>query len=280
MLQPSPAQLAALTSAERRWFRFADVANRHLKFLSVAWIATFMRFLLWFCGGRRFRVSGQAHLARFTPETRALLVANHRSFFDFYTVAYANVTGSTLGKRCFFPVRATFFYESAIGAAVNWCMTVMAMFPPILRRREGRGWNKYAMARVNAELQVPGTWVGIHPEGTRNRGEDPYSLLKAHAGAGQIAMAVGDLRVVPIFIVGMGNNVLLETWRNWTAPDQYPIYICYGPDVDLSDITEDPDDPTAWRLASERCMASIRALADELRAELERKGAPPPRLSG
>jgi 1-acyl-sn-glycerol-3-phosphate acyltransferase len=280
MLAPTPDQLAALTPAERRWFRFSDWVNRRLKVLSVLWIATFMRFLLWFCGGRRFQVRGADHLASLGPEARALLVANHRSFFDFYVVAYANVSGSKLGKRCFFPVRASFFYESALGAAVNWGMTVMAMFPPILRRPEGRGWNRYAMRRVQAELQVPGTWVGIHPEGTRNKGPDPYALLKGHAGVGQVAIAARGVRIVPIFIVGMGNNIVAETWRNWVEPQRWPIYVCYGPDVDLSDISRDADDPATWRAASERCMARIQDLAEALRAELSAKGLPPPRVDG
>jgi 1-acyl-sn-glycerol-3-phosphate acyltransferase len=280
MLQPPPEILAVLNPTERRWYHFADYVNRRLKFLSVWWIATFMRFLLWFCGGRRFRVRGQDVLRSFSAESRVLMVANHRSFFDFYTVAYANVSGSVLGKRCFFPVRSTFFYDGPLGAAVNWCMTVMAMFPPILRRPEGRTWNRWALRRLNAELQVPGTWVGIHPEGTRNVDLNPWSFRKAHAGAGQIALAVDGIRTIPLLVLGMSNNIVLETWRNWTNPAKYPIYIWYGPDVDFGDLRARAEEPEAWRLASERCMEAIAELAVALQEELATTGGPPPVTQG
>ena len=63
------------------------------------------------------------------------------------------------------------------------------MFPPIMRGREKIGFNEYSIQRMIAELGVPNTLIGIHPEGTRNKTDDPYTFLKIRPGAGRVALA-------------------------------------------------------------------------------------------
>ncbi len=264
---PTPEQLALLTPAMQRWFHVADFVNRHLKPLSAAWISTTMRAVLWFTAGNRLRVHGAEHVADLDRQSRVLMVANHRSFFDFYVVAFANVRHTQIARTAFFPVRAEFFYEGALGSFLNWWMTIMAMFPPIVRNAEQREWNRYAMQRLEAELKIPGTWVGIHPEGRRNKDGGPYTFLKPHAGTGRIALSVGDVRVVPIYVVGISNNLARETSFNWWKPENHPIDLYFGPSVDLSDLraqTEGGEEPAPAlsAAAAERCMAAIHALAE------------------
>lgn len=254
----------------RRWYRVADFVNRNLKFLSAAWIHTTMRFVLWCTAGNRMTVHGAEHVADLDKSSRVLMVANHRSFFDFYVVAFANVRHTRMAQRAFFPVRADFFYEGLIGTTLNWWMTILAMFPPIVRDPKRRAWNRYALQRIEAELTIPGTWVGIHPEGRRNKNGGPYSFLKPHAGTGRIALSVGDIRVVPLYVVGISNNLARETVFNWRRPKDHRIDVFFGPPVDLTDLRaqvrqgEDPSRELSTA-AARRCMDAIAALAEEHR---------------
>jgi 1-acyl-sn-glycerol-3-phosphate acyltransferase len=264
---PTPEQLEALPAHMRRWYRFADFVNRHLKFLSAAWIHTTMRGVLWFTAGNRMKVHGLEHVKDLDKSSRVLMVANHRSFFDFYVVAYANVKYTRIAQRAFFPVRAEFFYEGIIGTTLNWWMTILAMFPPIVRDTSRRSWNRYALKRLEEELTIPGTWVGIHPEGRRNKNAGPYSLLKPHAGTGRIALSVGDIRVVPLYVVGISNNLARETVFNWRRPQDHRIDVYFGPPVNLADLRNSVgpnDEPSHSQslLAARRCMDAIADLAE------------------
>ncbi len=61
-------------------------------------------------------------------------------------------------------------------------MSGMRMFPPVLRGesiRRRATFNEYSIQRTIEELQIPGTVMGLHPEGTRNKDDDPYKLLRA-----------------------------------------------------------------------------------------------------
>ena len=267
---PTEAQLQALPANMHRWYRVADFVNRNLKFLSAAWIHTTMRAVLWFTAGNRMKVHGAEHVADLDKSSRVLMVANHRSFFDFYVVAFANVRHTRLAQRAFFPVRAEFFYEGLIGTTLNWWMTILAMFPPIVRDPSRRAWNRYALQRIEAELTIPGTWVGIHPEGRRNKNAGPYSFLKPHAGTGQIALSVGDVRVVPLYVVGISNNLLRETLFNWRRPQDHRIDVYFGPPVDLSELRAQltPGDAPSRQLSTEAarvCMDAIVDLAEQHR---------------
>jgi 1-acyl-sn-glycerol-3-phosphate acyltransferase len=251
----------------RRWYWVADFVNRRLKFLSAAWIHTTMRGVLWFGAGNRLKVHGTEHVADIDKSSRVLMVANHRSFFDFYVVAFANVRHTRLAQRAFFPVRADFFYEGLIGTVINWFMTILAMFPPIVRDPKRRAWNRYALKRIEAELTIPGTWVGIHPEGRRNKHAGPYGFLKPHVGTGRIALSVGDIRVVPLYVVGISNDIFREAVFNWLRPQEHRIDACFGADVDLSDLrAQVPDGEEPSRelsmAAAQRCMDAIVALAE------------------
>jgi 1-acyl-sn-glycerol-3-phosphate acyltransferase len=269
-LDPTPSQLQALPAHMRRWYHVADFVNRHLKFLSAAWIHTTMRAVLWLAAGNRMKVHGEEHVADITKQSRVLMVANHRSFFDFYVVAFANVRHTRLAQRAFFPVRADFFYEGFVGTFINWWMTILAMFPPIVRDPSRREWNRYALQRLEDELTIPGTWVGIHPEGRRNKDAGLYSFLKPHAGTGRIALSVGDIRVVPLYVVGISNNMIREAVVNWRRPKENRIDVFFGPPVDLSDLRESvPDGEEPSRelslAAAQRCMDAILDLAEQHR---------------
>ncbi len=249
----------------------ADFVSRRAKWTSEVWITTFMRSMIWFCGGRRYTVFGSQVLEDFTPESQVLIVSNHRSFFDMYVISYMTVTRSKLSRRAFFPVRSDFFYDRWLGGFVNAAMSGFMMFPPVFRDPKKSRFNLYGLRRVADELSVPGTYVGIHPEGTRGKGDDPYEFLPAQPGVGRIALEAKDARVVPVFLVGMSNNLLREAYRNWFEPSRYPIDIVFGKDVELDDLRAKGTRVTIAKKASDRLMKRIGELGQmqkKLRARL------------
>lgn len=229
------------------------------------WNSTFMANLVLVASHRRLRVEGIEHVQGLGPQARLLLVSNHRSFFDFFLIMSVLNARTKLSLRCFFPVRSTFFYDHPLGPLVNLMMSGMAMFPPIMRHRSGVRFNDYALLRCAAELQVPGTIVGIHPEGTRNKDPDPYTLLKVTRGVGRVALAAGAVPVVPIFVLGCGNNLLREIAHNLFRPAAHPLDVMFGAPIELSDLADRVEDPAAWRIAAARCADGIESLGAQHR---------------
>lgn len=274
-MSAKPEELELLNEDERRNYLVGEVFATRLKFVSELWIRTFMRGMVWFSGGRRYRVHGVEHIQNVDPkEDKILLVSNHRSFFDFFVITYFGIVHGNMSARAFFPVRSTFFYERPLGLVVNMLMSGMSMFPPIMRDRKKLQFNKLALQRVVEELNKPGTYVGIHPEGTRGKGDDPYQFLPAHPGVGKVALEATGIRVIPIFILGMGSNLAAETVKNWMEPDKHPIDIAFGPDIDFDDLRPKKTRLRAQKQAADRCMEAIGALAEQVR---EYRGDPRPR---
>jgi 1-acyl-sn-glycerol-3-phosphate acyltransferase len=123
------------------------------------------------------------------------------------------------------------------------------------------GRNAAAIAAVVRSLDVPGTLVGVHPEGTRNKGSDPLQLLPAKGGAGRILQAVDpEVLVVPYFLSGLSNDLPRELAQNF-LPARYrgpPIRISFGVPVRAGDL----DRTGTPRDLSGRLLERIRALAE------------------
>ena len=51
-----------------------------------------------------------------------------------------------------------------------------------------------------------GRLIGFHPEGTRNKSEDPYSFLDAQPGIGRLILEARP-QLVPVFIAGLSNSL-------------------------------------------------------------------------
>jgi 1-acyl-sn-glycerol-3-phosphate acyltransferase len=257
--------LAPLSAVERRRYRLADALVRYVPWLSIAWNSVFMVNVVRLLGMRRLNVRGLEHLAALGPDARVILVANHRSFFDFYMVGALLYTRTRLPKRVLFPVRSTFFYDHAFGSIVNGVMSAFTMFPPILRDAGGarQRFNRFALDRCIEHLSEPGRMLGVHPEGKRNPNEDPYTLLRPQPGTGRIALATPGVVVIPIWVLGLTNSIATEAKRNWLAPDEFPIDVAFGPPVAFEDLRDHPDAAAA---ITERFMDAVAQLGAENRA--------------
>lgn len=275
-VRPSREQLDLLSRTERLNFEVADLFSRE-PFVPAAnaYLTVAIGGLIWSCGGRRMRVHGLENIAHLGKRDRVLLVANHRSYFDFFAVLAATYWHTNLTKKFFCPIRSTFFYDHPLGPVLNMSMSMMRMFPPILRGENVAPFNQFAIDRCAVELRKPGTLVCIHPEGTRSRGDDPYAFLPPKPGAGFVALAVPEAHVVPVFTLGITNDLPAEFRKNWLAPDGHPIDVYFGPPMQLGDLRALPDRPTAAKTAADRIMEQIARLgAKHRRAQISKNKSP------
>ncbi|MCA1826502.1 MAG: lysophospholipid acyltransferase family protein [Myxococcales bacterium] len=157
---------------------------------------------------RRIVYRGLERVQKLPPDAAILLVANHRTFFDQFVLGWILWKRAGFTQRLNFPVRATFFYENPLGLAICMLMSGGTMFPPFFRKAERKAFNKYALAILLEKLRTPGQMVGFHPEGKRNKSDNPYELLPAQPGAGELALKARPT-VVPAFITGLSNSL----WR-------------------------------------------------------------------
>ena len=282
-VRPTPEQLAPLTRFERASFRLADLlSGPRLTPLSANWNSVVMGALIYSCSSRRLKIHGLENLAPFGKKDSILLVANHRSFFDFFTITAILYWRTRLTKRIFFPVRQNFFYDHPLGPAVNFAMSGMRMFPPIMRDKEKKGFNTYSVVRCLEELNRPdiGTVLGIHPEGTRNKGDDPYQFLPAQPGVGRVALGATRAHVIPVFVLGMAQSIPGEWRKNLFEADAQPVDLYFGPPIDFSDLRPKANMVTTQKRASDRCLDAIKVLADRQRiAAAIRDGRDPAAVS-
>ena len=269
------AEDVPLNRIERLALRFAELANddprgkwlqnQFLRSVSYVWVRAGI--------ARRILVEGLEDMMALRPETGVMLVSNHRSFFDQYAMLLACYMGPVpWSKRLFFPVRSNFFYDQPLGIAVNAAVAGGAMYPPIYRQSDRRALNDDALDRMVEIVRRPGNVLGMHPEGTRGKGDDPYKLLPAQPGVGKLAL-LGQPMVIPAFILGLGNNAFDDIRVNFTreARRSRAIVAVFGPPVDYADLCAEKPRPTLYKKCADRFMAEVAKLAareQALRADL------------
>ncbi|HTR52005.1 MAG TPA: lysophospholipid acyltransferase family protein [Kofleriaceae bacterium] len=266
---------SSLTRTERLALRFAELANedprgrwlkaRFLRGVSYVWVRAAI--------ANRMLVEGLDDLIALRPEAGVMFVANHRSFFDQYCMLLACFMGRVpWAKNLSFPVRSNFFYDQPLGIAVNAAVAAGAMYPPIYRQAERRALNDDALDKMVEILRRPGNILGMHPEGTRGKGDDPYTFLPAQPGVGKLAL-VARPTVIPAFILGLGNNILRDIQLNFTAGARrdHAVITVFGAPLDYSDLLAEKPRPTLYKKTADRFMAEIARLSQrerELRADL------------
>jgi len=264
-----------LTRIERIALRIAEATNedprgkwlqtRFLRGVSYAWVRT--------CLANRMLVEGLEDIMALRPDTGVMLVSNHRSFFDQYAMLLACYMGPVhWAKHLFFPVRSNFFYDQPLGIVVNTAIAGGAMYPPIYRQAERRALNDDALDRMVEILKKPGNVLGMHPEGTRGKGPDPYKFLPAQPGVGKLAL-VGRPMIVPAFTHGLGNNIVQDIKWNFgkEARRDHAVITVFGPPVQYDDLLAEKPRPTLYKKCADRLMADVGKLMRrerEVRADL------------
>jgi 1-acyl-sn-glycerol-3-phosphate acyltransferase len=240
-----------------RWKRFWTFCQRHIGSLWI-YLATY----------NLMRVYGLENFENTDTDRPVLLVANHRSFFDMYTVSSVLFRQTRRPISLYFPVRARFFYDNPIGWLVNLLMGWFSMYPPFFREQGDaakRYFDKYSLRRLTQLASFGfGNVIGFHPEGKRNLSDDPYSFLPAQPGIGKVIFAARP-QVVPIFIAGLGNRLFQQVLGNWTGGEK--IRIRFGQPIDLSDFYDRGDRIRTHKELADHLMKKIAELAEADRSE-------------
>ena len=263
-LVPEPDEFAVLNGFERFAFRLVTSMNQGRwkrfwtwcqKVFGAGWIHLATYNLM--------RVYGLEHVEAASRERPILLVANHRSFFDMYTVSTVLFRQTSWRKQLFFPVRGRFFYQSPLGLFVNLVMGWWSMYPPFFASGDKPIPEKRAFDRFSFRLLTeicrngPGNVIGFHPEGTRNKGDDPYSYLPAQPGIGKLIKDASP-QVIPVFVAGLGNVLPRQVLGNWTGGE--PIRIHFGKQIDFQEYLEKKDHMRTYKEISEFVMSKIAEL--------------------
>jgi 1-acyl-sn-glycerol-3-phosphate acyltransferase len=253
-----------------------------------------MRFLQREVGARWINAStshirhihGVERLPRLDPAQSFLCVSNHRSFFDLYVITALLVGGALDGvpelpHRLLFPVRSNFFYDNPLGIVVNGAMSFFAMYPPVFRpqsrSRGGAPRAPQACAALNIAsldetarvLRKGGAFVGVHPEGTRKKDDDPYTFLPAQSGVGRLIHRA-KVPVLPVFVNGLVNSIPEQIFGNVTRKGKH-VFVVFGAPVDFGPTLAAAPSPRVYKTLSENALDAIGELAKEereLRAKL------------
>ena len=233
------------------WKRLWTFCQRHIGSLWI-YLATY----------NLMNVFGLENFEKTDADKPLLLVANHRSFFDMYTVSSVLFRRTARPMKLFFPVRAKFFYDSPAGWFVNFVMGWFSMFPPFFREgrdEKKREFDKFSMRRLIGICSHGAAHViGFHPEGKRNLSDDEYNLLPAQTGVGKIIMA-SHPQVIPVFIAGLGNDLPKQILGNWRGGEK--IRIRFGEPIDLSAFYEKRDSLRTHKEIADYLMLKIGELA-------------------
>lgn len=264
-LEPTEVELSVLGTTEKigfrlthrmnqgRWKRFWTFCQRHIGSLWI-FLATY----------NLMHVFDIENLEKTDVEKPVLLVANHRSFFDLYTVSSVIFRRTKRPVKLFFPVRGKFFYTSPVGWFVNLVMGWWAMYPPFFRESkeaEKREFDKFSMRKLSQLASVgKGHLIGFHPEGKRNLNNDPYEFLPAQPGIGSLIMKARP-QVVPVFIAGLGNDLPKQVLGNWTGGEKVRIW--FGEPIDLSGFYEKNDRLRTHKEIADFLMLKIGELGEK-----------------
>lgn len=269
---PTSDEMSVLDTTERigfnlvramnrgRWKRFWTFCQRHIGSLWI-YLATY----------NLMNVRGIEYFESSDPNRPLLLAANHRSFFDMYTVSSVLFRRSKRPISLYFPVRAKFFYDSPLGWFVNLVMGWWAMYPPFFREQKEAGKRSFDKFSVRELVRIcsrgRGHVVGFHPEGKRNLSSDPYSFLPAQPGIGKI---IFDARpqVIPVFIAGLRNELGRQVLGNWTGGEKVRIW--FGEPVDLGEFYEKRDSLRTHKEISDFLMTKVAELGERDREEFGR----------
>jgi 1-acyl-sn-glycerol-3-phosphate acyltransferase len=229
--------------------RAVRFCQRHI---GAEWITTVTRNLL--------HVHGLERLPYLDPSKSYICASNHRSFFDLYVIT-GYLVKNGLPHRLVFPVRSDFFYDNPFGIIVNGLMSFLAMYPPIFRDRARAALNLTGLDELAWMLQRGGTFLGMHPEGTRGKGDDPYEMLPAQPGIGRLIHRSG-VTVLPVFVNGLLNDLPRQVTSNYDGTG-VPVHIVFGKPLDYGELSTQRGSPRVYRAIAERTLTAIAELGRE-----------------
>ena len=199
----------------------------------------------------RWRLFDFEPIETVSPPRSVILVSNHRSFFDMYVALSILYDRTRWPRKLFFPVRWRFFYTNPVGFLVNLGVSGCAMWPPVFLDERSEALNEVGTDQMVHVLNEQGAVLGIHPEGTRNKTDDPYTLLPTKPGVGRLVHACpDDTLVIPFFMTGLTNDLIPQVWAVLRGKEVADIRVVWGQPVPAREL---------------RSIGDAQAIADALR---------------
>jgi 1-acyl-sn-glycerol-3-phosphate acyltransferase len=207
-------------------------------------------------------IHGLERLPPSDPHRSFILVSNHRGFFDMFVI---NMALYRYGwrHRLLFPVRSNFFYDHPLGLFVNAAMSFLSMYPPIFRDRKKAVLNHTAFNELIWAMKR-GRSAGIHPEGTRNKGDDPYTFLPAQSGVGR-AIYKSRVMIIPAFINGLSNDIVRQVAGNFNGKGK-KVIVVFGKPLDFGPMLDEPPTARLFKQIADKTLEEIGKLGQEEKA--------------
>ncbi|GAA1766902.1 lysophospholipid acyltransferase family protein [Nocardioides hankookensis] len=181
-----------------------------------------------------------------------ILVLNHVSHVDPLTAAHIVYDHGRLPR---YLAKSGLFKNKALG----YFLRAAGQIPVERMSKNAAGAFDAAVAAVR-----DGECVVVYPEGTITRDPDGWPMT-GKSGAARIALETG----CPVIPVGQwGAQEILAPYAK--KPDLFPrklITMKVGTPVDLSDLVDQERTPAVIQQATDRIMAAITALVEEVRGE-------------
>ena len=166
---------------------------------------------------------------------------------------------------------AHFLYDNGVAPRI---LAKDSLFRVPVLRRVLRATGQIPVARGSArashaldaaiEALRTGECVAVFPEGTLTGDPDLWPM----AGKTGIARLALTTRVPVVPIAQWGPQDLLGRYSPWLKPfPRKKVTVVAGPPVDLSDLYDRPHDSVVLRDATERVMAAVTAMLEEIRGE-------------
>lgn len=273
---PTTEQWRALTPVERLNFKVTHRINHSRAFRNsmTRFQAKFYRWWVELGTSHTVVDHGFENFEKIDPTRGVLLVANHRTFYDQFVIAARLFRLYGPHHHIYFPVRSNFFYDNPLGLLINIPFSMGVMYPPIVRDARRRHWNQYATDLMVELLRDPQNMIGFHPEGTRNQGPDPYELLPAKPGCGELIFR-SNPNVVPVFLQGFESawRMFRQNLRN-SKPVKPMVHMVMGEPLDFRDELKMEAGKKTYLHISRKVMAVIAELSRrelEIRSEYDRK---------
>ncbi len=264
-LVPTDAEMGVLDPLDRIGFRLTHRMNLgRMKRIMTLFQRHIGSLWIYLATYNLMNVFGIENVENSDPSKPLVLVANHRSFFDMYTVSSVIFRRTSRPIKLFFPVRAKFFYDNPAGWLVNFVMGWFSMYPPFFREdREvkKRDFDKYSLRRlIQLCTEGDGHIIGFHPEGRRNLDGGTYDLLAAQPGIGKVIYSAHP-QVIPVFIAGLGNDLPKQILGNWRGGPK--VRILFGEPVDLLEFYEKGDRLRTHKQIADHLMRKIGELGEK-----------------
>lgn len=184
-----------------------------------------------------------------------VLSPNHYSEFDPLIIALAVFRAGRLPR---FMAKESLFRVPVVG----WVLKKTGMIP--VARASSASAAKQTMAQ-SRELVETGRGVIVYPEGTLTRDPDLWPM-RGKSGAVRLALS-GDIPLIPV--AHWGTQQIMGRYQKGLSlwPLRKPVRVLFGDPVDLSDLRGRASEPGVLNEATDRLMAAITALLEELRDE-------------